>query len=246
MIGVLGIGEVGNAILSILEEKYHVLKKDIKFDEIKKTRLEVLHVCIPYNKNFLKSVVQQIKKNRPSLVIVHSTVKPGTTSKIAKNTKSPVVHSPVMGTHPNLKRDILKFPKFIGPVNNKSANLAVAHFKSVGIKIIIFNNPLETELGKLLDTTYYAWNIIFSKFVWNLCKSNTLDFDNVYTKFNEVYNTGYQSTKPNVIRPILKYLNGPIGGHCIIPNAQILEGYRKNPISRFVLDFNNSQEKSKS
>ena len=239
IIGIMGVGEVGSAIAQIFAKRYTVLKKDLKFDEIKNAQIKVLHVSIPYSNKFETAVLAQIKKNNPKLIIIHSTSKPGTTENIFKKTKIPTVHSPVMGTHPNLVRDILNFKKIIVPINEKSANLAVSHFKSVGIKTEVFNSPFESEIGKLLDTTYYGWNIVFAKIVWDLCQKSNVDFKNVYTQFNKIYNSGYNKSKPNVIRPVLQYQAGPIGGHCVIPNLKLLEEYDDNPISKFILKINN-------
>lgn len=242
-VGIFGVGEVGSAIAEIFRKKYKVLKKDVKFDEIKSRSLEVLHVCIPYSSAFEKTVVDQIKKNKPKLVIIHSTVKPETTRNIYRKIRTPIVHSPVMGTHPNLVKDMLNFKKIIGPANRKSGELATSHFKNVGIQTVTFHNSQESEFAKLLDTTYYGWNIIYAKIVWDICQKAGIDFENVYTKLNQIYNNGYKESRPNVIRPILKYQPGPIGGHCIIPNAQILDRYSKNMITSVVLDKNKSDKK---
>mgnify|MGYP001582615598 FL=1 len=242
-IGVIGIGEVGSAIAQIFEKKFRVLKKDISYDEIKNSKLEVLHVCVPYNSRFEKSVTSQIRKSKPALVIINSTVKPGTTANIFKKTGTAIVHSPVMGTHPNLKRDILKFTKFIGPTSKESANLAQNHFKIVGIKTTFLRDSFETELAKLLATTYYAWNIVFNKIVAQVCQDLKVNFENVYTKFNQAYNEGYKISKPNVVRPVLKFQKGPIGGNCVAPNAQILDQFRKSPLTDFILKFNKELEK---
>lgn len=238
VIGVLGVGEVGSAIAEIFKKQFRVLKRDIKYDGIKKTKVEVLHVCIPYTDKFEKTVLIQINKSEPKLVIIHSTVKPGTTENIFKKSKIPAVHSPVMGTHPNLAKDILNFKKIIGPTSKESGRLAALHFKSVGIKTEIFHSSQESELAKLLDTTYYGWNIIFSKTVWDICQKAGVDFKNVYVKLNQIYNTGYKKSKPNVIRPLLEYKPGPIGGHCIIANAQLLEKFNSTSITKTLIEEN--------
>src|SRR4030043_2182483 len=225
-IGVLGIGEVGSAISAIFKSKFTVLKKDLNFDEIKNKKIEVLHICIPYSEKFISIVTSLIKTNNPKLVIIHSTVRPTTTSQIFNISNISIVHSPVMGSHPNLRRDILRFTKFVGPVNQKSAKLAQKHFTKIGIKVVILNNSLEAEIGKLLDTTYYAWNIIFCKLTGELCQEFKVDFTKVYNKFNKIYNLGYKKTKPNVIRPILKFEKGAIGGTCLISNAKILNDFK--------------------
>ncbi len=241
IIGVLGAGEVGSAIAEIFAKKFEVQKKDLKYDELKNSKIEVLHICLPYSNKFERNVLAQILRNKPKLVIIHSTVMPGTSENIFKKSNTPTVHSPVMGTHPNLAKDILNFKKIIGPSNKASVKLAVLHFKSIGIKTEVFNNSLESEIAKLLDTTYYGWNIIFAKLVWNLCRQSGVDFDNVYTRSNHIYNSGYSNSKPNVRRPILNYQPGPIGGHCIIPNLRILENYKNNPISKSILKINSKQ-----
>ncbi len=246
IVGLLGAGEVGGAIAKIFTKKFTVLKKDLKFDEIKNVQIKVLHVCIPYSKKFENSVLAQLKKNNPKLIIIHSTIVPGTTEKIFNKSKIPTVHSPVMGTHPNLVKDILKFKKVVGPTSKKAAKLAVSHFKTVGIKTEVFNNAIETEIAKLLDTTYYGWNIIFAKLAWELCQQSNVDFNNVYTQFNNIYNSGYSKSKPNVVRPVLQYQPGPIGGHCVITNLELLEGYNENPISKFILKINNKLTQSSS
>ncbi len=243
-IGVFGIGEVGKAIASIFSKKYLVLKKDIDYDGINQSKLEVLHVCIPYGPKFKDTVLVQIKKNHPRLVIIHSTVRPGTTKEIFNKSQTLIVHSPIMGIHPNLAKDILRFTKFVGPTNKKSGTLAKNHLQSVGIKVTMLDDSLQSEIGKLLDTTYYAWNIVFCKMVGELCNKQNLNFSKVYTLFNEVYNSGYQEMKPNVVRPILKYEKGQIGGHCLIPNAKILNDYTKLNFTDFILKVNESFEKS--
>ena len=237
-IGVLGVGEVGKAISQIFAKRFTVLKKDLVFDEIKNAKLNVLHVCIPYSEKFTNHVVRQIKKNKPDLVIIHSTVHPGTTMEIFNKTSTLIVHSPIMGSHPNLAKDLLIFTKIIGPTDKRSVTLAAKHLQKVGIKTVVFNNSFESEIGKLFDTAYYAWNIIFSKIVWNICQDKALNFDNVYTRLNEIYNLGYQKSKPNVIRPVLKYQSGPIGGHCLITNTQMLEESNPSIVTKIIIEEN--------
>ncbi len=245
-IGVLGIGEVGSAIAGIFKNEFIVLKKDLKFDEIKNYQISVLHVCLPYSSNFVNLVCSQAKLNRPKLIVVHSTVLPGTAEQIYKKTKVSTVHSPVMGTHPNLEKDILNFVKIIGPCSKKSASLAVSHFKEVRIKTLVISNSTTSEIGKLLDTTYYAWNILFCKQVGILANKLNLKFEEIYIIFNQVYNHGYQITKPNVMRPLLRYESGPIGGHCVVPNLYILNRFFKNDITDFIIKTNRKLENKKS
>jgi len=233
-IGILGKGQVGSALYRLMNKYFFVLTKDQSIDNLKDKKVDILHICIPYSKDFIEYSLKQIELNKPDFIIINSTVKPGVTREIYKKTKVNIVHSPVMGIHPRLYYYLFQFPKFIGPVNKKSAELASKHFKFVGLKTIIFNNPEETELAKLLDTTYYGINIVFSKWVKQICDKRGLDFDNVYNNLNKAYNEGYSDTLPNVQRPILNPTPGKIGGNCVVPNAKILNEFISNKISKLI------------
>lgn len=243
-VGVVGVGEVGLSIATFLSKKFKVLKKDLKFDEIGEQKIDYLHVCIPYGKNFVSVVTDLVNNYQPELTIIHSTIAVGTTREIHKKTNLPIVHSPVRGIHPHLLRDLKIFTKYIGAVDKRSEELAIAHLKKSGFKIELMKSSEETEMAKLLDTTYYGWNILFAKFVAKLCEQNNLDFENVYTRFNQTYNTGYSKTKPNVIRPVLKNIPGSIGGHCIISNIQILSEQYEMSFLNFLLKENEKLKKS--
>jgi hypothetical protein len=116
--------------------------------------------------------------------------------------------------------------------------LAKRHFEELGLKTVRFRSPLESELGKLFCTTYYGWNIIFSKYLYEVCQKQHADYDQVYIKFNRIYNQGYQKTIPDVMRPVLKHVPGPIGGHCVIPNAEILNDCLADSLSGIILKAN--------
>ncbi len=235
IVGILGIGKVGKAIYKLTKQYYRVLTKDINIDQLEKKSIDIFHVCIPYSTNFSKIVIQQILINKPKLVIIHSTIKPGTTRNIYNITKTLIVHSPIIGVHPKLYFYLFKFPAFIGPINKTAGQLAFNYFQKMRLKPFLFNNPEETELAKLLDTGYYGINIVFCKWVKELCDEYKLNFDNIYKRFNHAYNQGYANTLPNVQRPVLKPVLGPIGGDCIVPNGKILAKFIPgNPVSNLI------------
>ena len=159
-----------------------------------------------------------------SLTIIHSTVMPGTTESVSKIINIPIVHSPIRGIHPNLYEGILTFVKYIGSDDEKSSELAQKHFESLGLSVKLLSSSRNTEIGKLLDTTYYGVAIAWHGEMKKLCDQIGADFDEAVTDFNETYNSGYDKLgKKNVIRPVLFPPDGPIGGYCVIPNAKLLE-----------------------
>jgi UDP-glucose 6-dehydrogenase len=225
VIGILGGGEVGSSLAKIYKKaKQPFLIKDIKDKETLKD-VSILDICIPYNKNFLLVVKKQIKKSNPKLVIIYSTVPIGTTQKLNKILKDKfnIIHSPVIGNHPNLDVGIKTFIKYVGFDKPKSASLAVEHYESLKIKCYPIQNSKHTELAKLFCTTYYGICIAWHYEMCKAFKKHNLDFSFIKNWTNN-YNTGYKKLKfsqynrPNLIPPKDK----KIGGHCVIPNAELL------------------------
>jgi hypothetical protein len=242
-IGILGLGEVGGAIKKLCLKKHQVFVREMSFDEIGDNKIDLLHVCIPYTDKFNDIVIKLIKDLKPKLTIINSTIKPGTTELIFKKTKLPIVHAPIDGVHPHLYEYLFKFTKPIGGIDEKSYKLAKKFFEELGVKTIKFDSPLETELAKVLSTTYYGWNIIFEKWVNDLCGAKKANFDQVYTEYSNIYNQGYAKELPNVRRPVLGHKDGEIGGHCVIPNAIIINGWIKDEFTKFLLDQNKKLSK---
>lgn len=76
----MGYGEVGQAIAAFYQNPK---MKDLNRNDGLK-RIEILHACLPWSENFVKIVKKEIKKIKPKLTIIHSTVVPGATKKLAK------------------------------------------------------------------------------------------------------------------------------------------------------------------
>ncbi|MDD4332552.1 MAG: hypothetical protein PHT51_00365 [Patescibacteria group bacterium] len=218
-VGVLGFGEVGKAVAQFYKNPLIGDKGKNEFI----VGMDFLHVCIPYSKEFVGEVLKIIRKFHPKYVVIHSTVAVGTTRKIGKEFKN-IAHSPIRGVHPNLHKGIKTFVKYVGSDDNKTAQVVSKHFRNLGMKVLACKDSRATELGKLLDTTYYGSCISFHHYAFKLCQKLNLDFDIVMKDFNTTYNEGYKKLgKKNVIRPVLFPPQGKIGGHCVVSNAKILK-----------------------
>lgn len=235
-VGILGFGEVGQAVAKFFHSpKIKDLKRKDDF-----TGIDVLHVCIPWNKNFVNIVRKEMRLYKPKLVIIHSTVIPGTTKKIGKL----AVHSPVRGVHPNLHKGIKTFVKYIGADNKKAGLLAQKHLESVGMHTKLVMPSSATELGKLLDTTYYGLCIAFHGEMKKWCDKFGVKFSDAATDFNKTYNEGYKKLgMPHVVRPVLYAPEGPITGHCVIPNAELLSEFFESKALQLVLSYKKSNKR---
>lgn len=235
-IGILGYGEVGQAIAKFYKNpKIKDLKRDDGLKGVK-----ILHICLPWQENFVKIVKKEIKKIKPAITIIHSTVVPGTTRKIG----GMVVHSPIRGMHPKLYPGIKTFVKYIGADNKKAGQLAKKHLESLAIKTKVFFPSITTEIGKLLDTSYYALCIAWHGEMKKICDKAGVDFDKAITDFNKTYNQGYKKLgKENVARPVLYPPKNGISRHCLTQNAEILKKYHKSEALDLILKYKIKKKK---
>ena len=253
-IGILGYGEVGQAIakfygsagastelsrMSSPQARIKDLTRDDKLEGV-----EILHICIPWGNKFVDIVKSEIRKIHPKLTIIHSTTAPGTTKEIAAEFKGMVVHSPVRGIHPHLYEGIKTFVKYIGAENKRAGQLAKRHLNSLGIKTKVFSPAVTTEIAKILDTSYYGVCIAWHGEMKEICNKYGINFEEAVTDFNKTYNQGYTKLgKKNVIRPVLYPPKGGIKGHCVCQNAEILQKHFKSQALDLILKYKPSKKK---
>ncbi len=237
-IGILGYGEVGKAIHQLYSNKeFSVQIKDLKNTDFK--NIEILHVCIPYNNDFLDVVIDEITKSNPLLTIIHTSTLPGTTKRIQDSfTNNYIVHSPVRGDHPRLAESFLSFVKYIGSDTDMGLHLSTEHLNKLNINTKSFQNSFSTELSKLLCSAYYGLCIAWHDVAHNMCKRHSLNFDDVMTCWNTTYNQGYKEMGvTNVQRPVLYPPNKKISGHCVIPNVELLDHLVESSLIQEILKF---------
>ena len=221
---ILGMGEVGSTLLELLSERgFSCAGVDI--DKLKEKKIlktsqtkepEFLHVCIPGESDeFAETVLKQIIKNQNlKAVIIHSTVKPGTTKIIQDKIEIPVFYSPVRGVHKRFLEDFKRYTKFVACDLEIDENIK-SEIKNRFKKIQWMKNTKTAELAKILvDTTYYGWLINYAQITKMICDKEGVDFDEMWEFSDEI-----QKILGN--RP--KMFPGIIGGHCVIPNLNLID-----------------------
>ena len=238
-VGILGYGEIGQALSEFYKDKPFNLKIKDKNSVEQLGELVILNVCIPYNNDFLDIVYEQIQTSKPIITIIHSTVLPGTTKRLQMLSPNKfVIHSPVRGIHPYLYDSLKRFVKYIGSDTEDGYQLAYAHLKFLGFKCERMKSSFATELSKLLCTTYYGVCIAWHDLVKKLCDRHSLEYVNVSTDWNVSYNEGYKELgMSHFTRPVLYPPEGKIGGHCVVPNAELLENLIDSSLIEEVLKF---------
>ena len=249
---VVGLGEVGRPLFELLKEcgKFEVYGFDLdekkmrdvgQSEDVLPHSIDVMHVCVPCTgkEDFVNIVVGYVERFKPRLVIINSTVAPGTTNEIYRRVNGAclVAHSPVRGVHKGvdyMKWELKRWTKYVGGVNEESAEKAKAHFEKLGLKTKVLESCLETELAKLFETIYRAWMIACFQEMHRISRHFGADFDSVVDFIEDTHLV-------RLDRPVM--FPGVIGGHCIIPNVKLLLRIYDSEFLRLILKSNNEREK---
>ncbi len=225
---VIGLGEIGMPILKLVSKKnlavgYDLNPKlyDIKqFEKLKNTETSFLHVCIPYTNKFVPNVKSLYKKFQPQAIVIHSTIEPFTTKKIQSTLSVPVIYSATRGVHKRMFSDLKKYTKFFSvydsaPKAKWASQQFINKMKKAGIKTKKMSNPLTLELAKIVvDTSYYGWLINYAQLSNIIAIKNKIDFDEMWSFADEIHQ--FLGNRP-------KMFPGYIGGHCVIPNLDLIK-----------------------
>jgi UDP-N-acetyl-D-mannosaminuronate dehydrogenase len=246
---IVGLGEVGHALFDLFREsgKFDVYGIDVDKEKAQKItgkakllrNIDVMHVCYPFSdqKTFVKTTVDYVKKLKPKLTIVDSTVSPGTTRKIFERTKSPTVNSPIRGMHRNLetmKKDVRFWTKYVGGTTKESAETARKHFEKLGLKTKVLKGSTETELAKLFETIYRAWMIAAYQEWHRISRHFGADFDEVLDMTEDIH-------RIDLNKPL--HYPDVIGGHCLIPNTELLLKSYDSDFLRLILKSNEERKR---
>ena len=245
---VVGLGEVGRPLLDLVKESgefdvYGFDSDKTKMRILKQGSLpenfDVMHICLSCSnqEKFVTIVRDYIGKFRPSLTIINSTVPPGTTIDIRRSSnENQVAYSPIRGVHKGddyMKWEIKRWTKYVGGATREAGESAREHFEQVGLETKVLASATEAELAKLFETTYRAWMITCYQEMHRISAHFKANFDDA-TDFLE------DTHRVRLDRPVM--FPGEIGGHCLIPNTELL---LKSYDSEFLKLILKSKEKRK-
>jgi len=225
---VIGLGEIGNPILKLISKNYNAVGYDIdkklmdkkKFEKIKNEKIIFLHICTPFNSKFEKNIIQFSKKFSPKGIVIHSTIKPKTTEKLQKKLNIPIIYSATRGVHKRMLKDLKKYSKFYSiydwaPNSKWAQKTFVSLMKKVGVKTKKVSSPLTLELAKIVcDTSYYGWLINYAQISNMIASKYKVDYEEMWSFSDEIHK--FLGNRP-------KLFPGHIGGHCVIPNLDLID-----------------------
>ncbi|MBS7632041.1 GDP-mannose dehydrogenase [Candidatus Bathyarchaeota archaeon] len=245
---IIGLGEVGRPLYEILKAsgKFAVYGFDLsteKMQAIGQARLpnkpvDIMHLCIPCSsqKEFIENAESYVQKHKPKLVIINSTVMPGTTMMLHERANCLVAHSPVRGVHKSLehmKKELETWTKYVGGATEKAGEAAQQHFRKAGFRTKVLKSCRETELAKLFETTYRAWMISCFHEMHRISRHINADFDQVVDFLDDTH-------RKLLNRPVM--FPDVVGGHCLIPNTELLLKTYDSQFLRLILESNEKRK----
>ena len=248
---VVGLGEIGYPILKILSKKNIVVGFDlnrdlmdtIKFEKYKNLETSFLHIAIPVTDKLITNILKLYKKFLPECIIIHSTIKPGTTEKLQKKIPIPVIYSATRGVHNRMIYDLKRYTKFFvistnAPRSKWALSRYVKVMKDCGIKTKKMSNPETLELAKIIcDTSYLGWLVNYAQLSNMIAIQYGIDYDEMWSFSDEIHrNLGN--------RP--KMYPGYIGGHCVIPNLELINNQTLDMIKKMNTSYSKKIKNAKS
>jgi UDP-N-acetyl-D-mannosaminuronic acid dehydrogenase len=224
------------------------------YDECKDADTILFDVQTPTDENnvpryeSLKEISHIVGKIMPKnvLVVIESTVAPGTTEYIVK---------PILENESDMKagedfslafsyervmvgrllHNITKYPRIIGGIDKKSTERAIEIYKEIVDAPLFPTDPLTAEVSKVVENTYRDVNIAFANEVALMCESLGVD---VYKVREHVNNLPNDPTNPSA-NPVrnMHFPGAGVGGHCL-PKDPWLFKYGVDTYGKFKVEPN--------
>ena len=200
-IGIIGQGYVGTAIKSGFE-KYYELETYDKFSTSKSTvnlhdlvlLSDVIFVCVPTPMNvdgscyigIVEEVISEVNEISISsesnpIVVLKSTVPPGTTDRLNKKCKGiNIIFNPEFLTEANFIEDFKNQTRIILGGTRKGTNvLRQVYSKVFPTAHIIKTGSITAEMVKYMTNAYLATKVSFSNEIKQICDKLDIDYDKV-------------------------------------------------------------------
>ncbi len=129
--------------------------------------------------------------------------------------------------------EMKRWTKYVGGADVAASKAAKTHFEKMGLKVKALKSCRETELAKLFETTYRAWMIACFQEMHRISRAFDAEFDETVDFLEDTHRQRFD-------RPIM--FPGVIGGHCLIPNTELLLKSYDSEFLRLILKSNEKRK----
>lgn len=208
------------SLRAVIKQQKYFCSND--FSIVSKSQIVVVCVPTPLDNqdlpdlSFLIAAIKQFGKylQRDTLVIIESTVAPGTTTDVIlplllqesqlKNDELDLAYSPERIDPLNLTWNISNTPKLVSGATTKSLRRAVEFYSDFIDVVVPIQSVKVAETAKLLENSFRLVNISFINEIAVFCQKFGIEVNDVIQA---------ASTKPYGFMPFYPGLG--VGGHCI-------------------------------
>lgn len=245
---IIGNGVVGKSTAESLGiTKYFDLKSNnISFEEASKQRY--IFICLPTptidGKCFIGDIedtVRKISKQKTTdtVIIIRSTVTPGTCRRLSKKYKIPIIHHPEFLTEATVDDDT-KNPDMLvfgSDSPNELKDFVEIYKESSARKFVM--DSISSETLKYAINVFYATKVVFANQIFDLCQKNGAEYDLIKEAMYQrkwigknhldVWHKGYRGA----------------GGNCLPKDLEAFTNYSKKPLLKEILKINRQLLKKK-
>ena len=209
MIGIIGQGFVGNAVYQKFKKYYDINTYDLDSSKCNSSEQETLDnkivfVCLPTpmdevgrcNTSIVEGAVKRcFEFGKTKIVVIKSTVSPGTTEKL--NQKYPslqIVFNPEFLTERNAVKDYENQNRIIlGGPRPATTELKQIFSKAFPNAHIIKTDSTHAEMVKYLTNTFLSVKVSFANEIYQICNELKIDYDKVveYATLDERLGTSH-------------------------------------------------------
>ena len=163
-------------------------------------------------------------------------------NRIQKKLNSPLIFSTTRGVHERMQQDLKRYTKYFAISSNAprkqwAINTFNKKMRNCGIKTKQMSKPETLELGKIIcDTSYFGWLINYAQISNVIAKSYGVDYDEMWEFSNEIHK--FLGNRP-------KLYPGFIGGHCVIPNLDLIHDQTLDLIKKMNQNYSKKVKNSK-
>ena len=240
---IVGFGVVGKATAKALGIKnfFDLKKSNISLQDASKKNY--IFICLPTptinGRCFIGNIDKTIKKiskhkGGNSVVIIRSTITPGTTRKLSKKYQIPIIHHPEFLTESTAYEDSKKPDLLVfGCDDNKVMNKFTQIYKDFSCPKFKMDS-ISSEILKYAVNNFYATKVIFANQIYDLCQKFGVNYDllekAMYSRkwigknHLDVWHKGYRGA----------------GGNCLPKDLQAFVSFSKLPLLKQVLEINRS------
>jgi len=191
-IGIIGCGVVGTALKNgfrFLEHEVSIADPKFGTSTLDVCHTEIVFICVPTNCNLngscdlsiVKRVLQHLRAYRYNgIVVLKSTVVPGTTEKLSKEFNREIVFVPEFLHERYATEDFIYHQDIlvIG-TDDKELRKVVANIHKDLPKRVVTCSKTEAELVKYFNNVYNATLITFANSFYEVCVGLGVNYDNV-------------------------------------------------------------------